>query len=141
MTEPDEPANVRPSVAKYMAEIGSKGGAAATGRKKRRSLEHYQRMAEASAATRQAQAAERAANKPPVPPPGPRGRPRTSLPPVYTHPRCICPKCGKTVTAKQKEPGNANAEWFPRKHKNKTGAQCTGERSPVAKLTLTIPNR
>lgn len=42
------------AIRKYLATIGSRGGSAASGNKKRRSREHYQRMAKLSHAKRRA---------------------------------------------------------------------------------------
>ena len=42
------------AIRKYLASIGSRGGSAASGDKKRRSREHYQRMAKISHAKRKA---------------------------------------------------------------------------------------
>lgn len=43
---------VKNAVREYLATIGSRGGSAASGDKKRRSREHYQRMAKLSHAKR-----------------------------------------------------------------------------------------
>lgn len=45
---------VKNAVREYLAAIGSRGGSAASGDKKRRSREHYQRMAKLSHAKRKA---------------------------------------------------------------------------------------
>ena len=42
------------AIREYLASIGSRGGSSATGDKKRRSREHYQRMAKLSHAKRKA---------------------------------------------------------------------------------------
>lgn len=55
------------AVREYLATIGSRGGSAATGDKKRRSKAHYQRMAKISHAKRKAKKKGESSERPSKP--------------------------------------------------------------------------
>lgn len=55
--------DVKDAVKAYLGEIGRKGGAAGTGSKKRRSREHYKRIARISAERRRNKAKQKQAEE------------------------------------------------------------------------------